>query len=134
MQYFIKSRDIVFNYLYGKNKVGDNIELGSIFSDGLKTYLTDVGFYILFRDTQFRYYDLHFSYFRYGRKEIDMIVFDNMDSLKNKTIIPHIFDDNDKIIFSDKNVLYYETNWWWSSHKEVQAFITLIAFTLWQYE
>lgn len=110
MQYFLKDRDIVFNYLNNKNDVGDNIYPRLTFSDKLKSYFTDIDLYILFRDKG--HFDIHLSYFSNGGKEINMIVFDSMDSTKNKLIISQLLNENDKIIFSKKNVYYYETNRW----------------------
>lgn len=112
MQYFLKSRDIVFHYLDNKNKVGDSFYPTILFSDSLKSYFTEIGLYILFRDKRLRYFDIHLSYFRKGRKDINMIVFNNRDSNTNNLTIKQVLANDDKLIFFDKNVYYYENNWW----------------------
>ena len=112
MEYFLKSRDIVFHYLDNKNSVGDNIYPTIIFSDSLKSYFTGIWLYILFRDKRFRYFDIHLGYFRDGRKEINMIIFDSIDSNKNNLFIKQLLKGDDKLIYFDKNVYYYESNCW----------------------
>jgi hypothetical protein len=112
MQYFLKSKEIVFHYLDSTNKVGDRFVPQLKIPDKLKKFFVDVGFYILFRNVRNGCFDIHLSLFRNGRKEINIIIFDSTDTFKNNLYIKRIITDNNRLIFFDKKVYYYEDNWW----------------------
>ena len=113
MDYRVKSPEIYFYYLDSMGNTGNSFRPNIIITKSQINFFFDIGLSVIFRDENPNHFDVHFNYFRNKKKDINMIIFNSLDSLKNSKDIKEILSDNDKIIFVDKNVYYYHSTWHW---------------------
>lgn len=113
MEYRIKSPEIYFYYLDSAGNKGNFFYPGITISKSLIDFFFDIGLSVIYREKHPDHFDIQISYFRNKQKDINMIVFDSTDSLKNNKYIKQILTNDDKLLFVDKNVYYYQSTWHW---------------------
>jgi len=113
MEYRVKSPEIYFYYLDSIGNTGNSFHPNIIITKSQINFFFDIGLAVIFRDKNPDHFDIHFNYFRNKKKDINMIIFRSSDSLKNSKYIKQMLNGDDKIIFVDKNVYYYQSTWHW---------------------
>lgn len=92
MEYRIKSPEIYFYYLDSMGNTGNSFHPNIIITKSQMNFFFDIGLSVIFRDENPGHFDVHFNYFRNKKKDINMIIFNSLDSLKNSKDIKEILD------------------------------------------
>jgi hypothetical protein len=113
LEYRVRSTDVLFYYM-NNDSIGEEFTPEVIIPDNEKEFFPDVSLYNIYRYKRqdSSYFIVEFGAFRKGKKEIDMVVFDNNDSSKNNSRIKQILTEDEQLIFSDGKTYYYQYDWY----------------------